>query len=336
MKKYALYHCPIGKELQREYSYDGVATNYIPYNINEAEFIGYYDKIEDIKENDEVTLYYKDNVFDEMSKASFIAEFDTEDSKEITKALNGSKNLLLLGNADAFPFTDEKEKYVIDVYESPNTEKMEFLFFKHYDTFPNDDKIVLNSKTLYRTDINDNIDSYAVDYFFKELGESAEEKAKAEILKQVEYGGIEQVYESDYRNVVFNQYYDNLKENKTEIEDFLEKGFFKTYKGEEVLNLRGFTVERIANGALFDSNEREKFLEKINEKIKGNYDSRIINDFFEDEAKKEQKSKSVLHDIRFLEEQNIKEIKEERERQEQLEIQSTVHFDWEKELENDL
>ena len=316
MKKYALYECPIDEKLTTENKIEMVN-----YKIDEAEFIGYFNNFEEMEYDDVATFLYENKKFDEISKGSFIAEFDTDNSKILAEKLNGSKNLLLL---DKNEFSD---KDILKTYISPNTRKMEDLFFYWKEHIGDDEKICFNTKnaTLFRKTVDDYFDMEACDYFLKKIKPIAQEQVENDIREQVKIGGIDEVLDFQYSSVAYNRSFELLKEMRNELDYFLDKGYFDTYKGVEVDNIKGFSVVRIMDDITWKM-KNEDFLEEINDKIKGNYDSSINNDFFEVEWEKEKKTSAKLHDIRQFEEIEISKKIEEKEKNKNVYV--SKEFDW--------
>lgn len=309
MIMYALYNCKVKgiENVSEDSSISDDETMEIYYDIKKPEFVGYYSDLKKLEKEAEVLFCYENNKFGNDNFGSFIAKFNTDDTKEIKKALNGSNNLLVLDNSDEFDL-DNTKKYHITTYPSDNTLKAEKIL-KY--SLENDMKNVLvntNIANFGRNSINDYLRDEAERVMGKKIAKYVRDETEESIRRNVEIGGIEEVFKEDYRAVMYNLGYDFAKNNmKDDLEYFVNANFFDTYKDMAVENKRAFSVGRLMEDFIGNC-KNEDFLNEINESIK-NYDPRIKNDFFENEIETFQRYKAKIHDILFEENQKMEKNK---------------------------
>lgn len=327
MIMYALYNCKvkgIENTLEDNPTSEDDNTMEIYYDIKKPEFVGYYSDLKKLEKEAEVLFCYENNKFGNDNFGSFIAKFNTDDTKEIKKALNGSNNLLVLDNSDEFDL-DNTKKYHITTYPSDNTLKAEKILKYSLENDMNDVLVNTNIANFGRNSINDYLRDEAERVMGKKIAKYVRDEAEEIIRRNVEIGGIEEVFKEDYRAVMYNLGYDFAKNNmKDDLEYFVSANFFDTYKNMVVENKRAFSVGRLMEDFIGNC-KNEDFLNEINESIK-NYDPRIKNDFFENEIETFQRHKAKIHDILFEENQKMENNKIE-------EIESKKKkLDWDKDF----
>jgi len=326
MIMYALYNCKVKgiENVSEDSSISDDETMEIYYDIKNPEFVGYYSDLKKLEKEAEVLFCYENEKFGNDNFGSFIAKFNTDDTKEIKKVLNGSNNLLVLDNSDEFDL-DNTKKYHIATYPSDNTLKAEKIL-KY--SLENDMKNILvntNIANFRRNSINDYLRDEAERVMGKKIAENVREETEEIIKRNVEIGGIEEVFPEDYRAVMYNLGYDFAKNNmKDDLEYFVNAHFFDNYKDMVVENKKAFSVGRLMEDFIGNCKDQE-FLEEINKNIK-NYDPKIKNDFFENEIETFQRYKAKIHDILFEENQKMEKNKIE-------EIESKKKkLDWDKDF----
>ena len=326
MIMYALYNCKVKgiENVSEDSSISDDETMEIYYDIKNPEFVAYYSDLKKLEKEAEVLFCYENEKFGNDNFGSFIAKFNTDDTKEIKKVLNGSNNLLVLDNSDEFDL-DNTKKYHIATYPTDNTLKAEKIL-KY--SLENDMKNILvntNIANFGRNSINDYLRDEAERVMGKKIAENVREETEESIKRNVEIGGIEEVFPEDYRAVMYNLGYDFAKNNmKDDLEYFVNAHFFDNYKNMVVENKRAFSVGRLMEDFIGNCKNQE-FLEEINKNIK-NYDPKIKNDFFENEIETFQRYKAKIHDILFEENQKMEENKIE-------EIESKKKkLDWDKDF----
>ena len=326
MIMYALYNCKVKgiENVSEDSSISDDETMEIYYDIKNPEFVGYYSDMKKLEIEAEVLFCYENEKFGNDNFGSFIAKFNTDDTKEIKKVLNGSNNLLVLDNSDEFDL-DNTKKYHIATYPSDNTLKAEKIL-KY--SLENDMKNILvntNIANFGRNSINDYLRDEAERVMGKKIAENVREETEEIIKRNVEIGGIEEVFPEDYRAVMYNLGYDFAKNNmKDDLEYFVNAHFFDNYKDMIVENKKAFSVGRLMEDFIGNCKDQE-FLEEINKNIK-NYDPKIKNDFFENEIETFQRYKAKIHDILFEENQKMEKNKIE-------EIESKKKkLDWDKDF----
>jgi len=327
MIMYALYNCKvkgIENTLEDNPTSEDDNTMEIYYDIKKPEFVGYYSDLKKLEKEAEVLFCYENNKFGNDNFGSFIAKFNTDDTKEIKKALNGSNNLLVLDNSDEFDL-DNTKKYHITTYPSDNTLKAEKILKYSLENDMNDVLVNTNIANFGRNSINDYLRDEAERVMGKKIAKYVRDEAKEIIRRNVEIGGIEEVFKEDYRAVMYNLGYDFAKNNmKDDLEYFISANFFDTYKDMVVENKRAFSVGRLMEDFIGNCKNGD-FLNEINESIK-NYDPRIKNDFFENEIETFQRHKAKIHDILFEENQKMENNKIE-------EVESKKKkLDWDKDF----
>lgn len=327
MIMYALYNCKvkgIENTLEDNPTSEDDNTMEIYYDIKKPEFVGYYSDLKKLEKEAEVLFCYENNKFGNDNFGSFIAKFNTDDTKEIKKALNGSNNLLVLDNSDEFDL-DNTKKYHITTYPSDNTLKAEKILKYSLENDMNDVLVNTNIANFGRNSINDYLRDEAERVMGKKIAKYVRDEAEEIIRRNVEIGGIEEVFKEDYRAVMYNLGYDFAKNNmKDDLEYFVSAKFFDTYKDMVVENKRAFSVGRLMEDFIGNC-KNEDFLNEINESIK-NYDPRIKNNFFENEIETFQRYKAKIHDILFEENQKMENNKIE-------EIESKKKkLDWDKDF----
>lgn len=327
MIMYALYNCKV-KGIENTLEDNPISeddnTMEIYYDIKKPEFVGYYSDLKKLEKEAEVLFCYENNKFGNDNFGSFIAKFNTDDTKEIKKALNGSNNLLVLDNSDEFDL-DNTKKYHITTYPSDNTLKAEKILKYSLENDMNDVLVNTNIANFGRNSINDYLRDEAERVMGKKIAKYVRDETEEIIRRNVEIGGIEEVFKEDYRAVMYNLGYDFAKNNmKDDLEYFVSAKFFDTYKDMIVENKRAFSVGRLMEDFIGNC-KNEDFLNEINESIK-NYDPRIKNDFFENEIETFQRHKAKIHDILFEENQKMENNKIE-------EIESKKKkLDWDKDF----
>lgn len=326
MIMYALYNCKVKgiENVSEDSSISDDETMEIYYDIKSPEFVGYYSDLKKLEKEAEVLFCYENEKFGNDNFGSFIAKFNTDDTKEIKKVLNGSNNLLVLDNSDEFDL-DNTKKYHIATYPSDNTLKAEKIL-KY--SLENDMKNILvntNIANFGRNSINDYLRDEAERVMGKKIAENVREETEEIIKRNVEIGGIEEVFPEDYRAVMYNLGYDFAKNNmKDDLEYFVNAHFFDNYKDMVVENKKAFSVGRLMEDFIGNCKDQE-FLEEINKSIE-NYDPKIKNDFFENEIETFQRYKAKIHDILFEENQKMEKNKIE-------EIESKKKkLDWDKDF----